>query len=516
MAVRRIPPEMFRFTWGEWADLYQAILDAFAAANERLETTLGLDDVRARLRAGGWLAPLTDEELIRALKQLRQWNLLDVVQNHAENYRTADEYERRNLQYSLTRQGEAAIAGVQHALEALASTGALQTAVLDAIADRLAELCVLLETPGSADRRIYTTLQELEGHLEALLDNTRTFNSELQRLLRAESADTGTFREVKSATVAYLQEFLTNIDQRARAIATAAAQVEKNGVSLLHERALAGAELPPVPGGDPVPAWLAHRRARWDGLRAWFLPPEGVPARVEQLHDVARRAIITLLQALDRIHEARRRSSSAAQDFRELARWFALAPGEEDLHRLWHLAFGLASSRHAHLHQSDPELTPSATSWADAPPVDVSALLRTSGRTQQAGRTGNVRPVDALRARRAARARQERAELEAAWSLLGTDVPIPLSRFGELDHTVFERLLDLLGRALAARPDQTGIRRATTGDGKVDILLRPPPDTSAPAVLRTGRGRLTGPDYLVEVRVAGTAAHPAGDGGAGG
>ncbi|MDQ0717552.1 hypothetical protein QFZ55_007004 [Streptomyces luteogriseus] len=63
-----------------------------------------------------------------------------MVHNHAENYRTAEEYERRNLQYSLTRRGEAALAGVRHALEVLASTGALQTAVLEAIADRLDEL----------------------------------------------------------------------------------------------------------------------------------------------------------------------------------------------------------------------------------------------------------------------------------------------------------------------------------------------------------------------------------------
>ena len=44
---------------------------------------------------------------------------------------------RRNLQYSLARQGEAAFAGVVHAMSVLASTGALQTAVLDAIPDRL-------------------------------------------------------------------------------------------------------------------------------------------------------------------------------------------------------------------------------------------------------------------------------------------------------------------------------------------------------------------------------------------
>jgi uncharacterized protein (TIGR02677 family) len=149
----RVPPEMFRFTSGERAGLYVAILQAFGEANERLETALGLDDVRARLRSVGWLDAIEDDDLVSALAQLRDWNLVDVTQNHAENYRTADEYERRNLQYSLTRQGEAGFAGVLHALSVLTSAGALQTAVLDAIADRLGDLDALLGDAAGADRR---------------------------------------------------------------------------------------------------------------------------------------------------------------------------------------------------------------------------------------------------------------------------------------------------------------------------------------------------------------------------
>ncbi|MFE6868986.1 TIGR02677 family protein [Kitasatospora sp. NPDC057692] len=493
---------MFRFTTGDRAELYGAILQAFGAANERLETALGVDDVRGRLRMIGWLDAVHDDDLQAALGKLREWQLLDVVQNHAENYRTAEEYERRNLQYSLTRRGEAAFAGVEHALAVLASTGALQTAVLEAITDRLDELYVLMGDSAASDRRVFTTLMELEGHLEALLSNTKAFNGELQRLLRAEGADLATFREVKAATVAYLQEFLVNLDQRGQAVATAVERVEHRGVSLLHARALWGAELPPAADGDPAPAWLERRRARWEGLQSWFRPADGARARVEQLHDVARRAIVTLLQVLDRITESRRRSSSAVQDFRELARWFAAAPGEDDLHRLWSAAFGLGPARHAHLAHPDPELVPSSGSWAETPPVEVSALLRTSGRTERFTRTGKVRDIGGIKAARAERARKERAELEAAWDVLGTDGPVRLSGFRMLDHVVFDRLLDLLGRALAAAPDAGGARRAVTSDGRVEVVLRPCPDGGR-AVLRTSHGQLEGPDYLVEIRSPG-------------
>lgn len=493
---------MFRFTDGDRGGLYVSVLQAFGEANDRLETALGIDDVRARLRSVGWLDALTDEDLSGALDQLGKWDLVDVIQNHTENYRTASEYERRNLQYSLTRRGEAAFAGVVHAMGVLASTGALQTAVLDAISDRLGDIVNQLGDGSCTDRRIFGTLAELEGHLDALRSNTKRFNGELQRLLRADGAEPATFHEVKAATVAYLQEFLTNLDQRAHAIANRVRQVQDHGVGVLHQRALLGAELPRLAGEDPGPAWLAQRRARWDGLCAWFLPVGGAQPRVEQLHLVARRAIVTLLQVLDRITESRRRASSAVADFRELARWFTVLPAQADLHRLWSAAFGLSPARHAHLCHPHPELVSSTESWRQAPAVEVSPLLRTAGRTERFSRTGRVRDVSVIKAARAARARREQAELRAAWDLLDTGGPVRLSAFGTLDHVVFERLLDLLGRALSTESEQSGFRRATTADGKVEIVLRPPAD-GAVARVWTPRGRFAGPDYELAIRAFG-------------
>lgn len=508
-AAYRVPPEMFRFTTEQNADLYTAVLRVFGEANERLETALGLDDVQQRLASVTFFRDLADDELNRAMFQLAKWDLVDMIQNHGAEYSTAEEYERRNLQYSLTRRGEAALAGVQHALAALASAGALQTAVLDAVADRLDALYGLLLDDGSSDRRVFTTLGELEGHLDALRTNTKQFNGELQRLLRAETADLSTFREVKQATVAYLQEFVTNLDHRSHTIAAAIRRIENHGTPLLHHRALLGAELPPLASGDPAPAWLEHRRLRWEGLRLWFAPADGSRPRAEQLHAVARRAILTLLQTLERITESRRRASSAAQDFRVLARAFAAAPTEDDLHRLWGAAFGLTPSRHAHLVHPDPELVSSTTTWSQAPPVPVSTLLRRSGRTERFSQPGRVRDVAAIRHERRVRARQQRAELEAMWSKLHTDGPVRLSSLGQLDHDTFARLLDLLGQAFAHPPDASGARRAITSDGRTEIVARPTGD-GALAVLRTSHGEFSGPDHVVEVvPVAGAGFAPA-------
>ncbi len=486
----RVPPEMFRFPDGSKSGLPLAILHAFGEANERFETALGIDDIRREVRDAGWLEKLDDGELTRTLDQLRSQGHLDIVQSHVGDYRTASEYERRNLQYSLTRLGEAAIAGLTRANEVLGATGALQTATLEALGERLGELARQLED--GTDKRVFSTLAEVEGHLEAFRDNAKRFNGDLQRLLRAE-AHFATFHEVKASTVAYLQEFLNDLEHHTHTIATRVKEIDER----VHRRALNGADLP-----SADPRWLDVRKARWDVLRAWFLPENGETPRVEELHQVARRAIITLLQVLDRITESRRRASSAVADFRELARWFTVVPAQEDLHRLWSTMFGLSSARHAHLAHADPEVVSTTASWLDAPPVEVSELLRSAGRTERFTRTGRVRDVAAIRAARVQQAIEERAELEAAWNMLDTGGVVRLSAFEKLDHTVFERLLDLLGQALGSGPDASGARRSTTSDGQIEIILRPPRN-GAVARLTTTSGVFRGPDYEIEISTAG-------------
>ncbi|WP_199842402.1 DUF2397 family protein, partial [Streptomyces scabiei] len=262
---------MFRFTTGETPDLDGAVLDAFGAAAEHLETELGPDAVRAWLRRADRATAAEDGELHETLGRLVRWELLDVlhdhhaehhpaavehephhptVEEHKAHHRTAEEHqphqptaeerERHTPRYALTLRGEAALAGVRRTLEVLGSAGAPRTAVLDAIADRLDELCLLSGEPASADRRISTALRELEGHMETLVENATAFNGELQRLLRDGSADPEAFREVKAATVAHLQEFLADLDRRGRAVAAAVARVEERGSAGLRERALRG------------------------------------------------------------------------------------------------------------------------------------------------------------------------------------------------------------------------------------------------------------------------------------
>lgn len=494
----RLPSRIFDFTSGSRRDLYFAVLHVFNDANERLETALLVEQVHDRIPETGFAEPVDEDEVDSALRHLESLELLESSQSYTASYATAAEFERKNVQYTLTARGEAEFAGARLVLERLKERGALQTAVLDAIGDRLDTLHALLDVddPGS-DSRVFTALQELEGHLDSLRDNTKRFNNELQRLLRSDGADLDTFHEVKRATVGYLDEFVDNLEMRARTIAEALERVESRGVEPLLERALAGANLPPSSTDRVRSDWLAGRRAKWAGLRLWFAPTEDGQEGVRRLHEVARRAISALLETLERITESRRRSSSAAEDLRTVARWCA-GTASEELPLLWSSLTGLAPSRHAVSGHEDTELIAPGTPWAEADPVPVSPNLRSSGRSGRVARTARVRDVGETVRRRRERALVQQAQAEQALRRLVTEGTVRLSSFGRLEHTLFEHLLSLLGQVLSEPPLSDGTRRALTADGRLEVVLGPVPD-GCTATLRTPLGVFRGPDHAVSI-----------------
>jgi uncharacterized protein (TIGR02677 family) len=471
-----------------------------------LREALNLDHVRSALAGTGWDEPVDDETLERALGSLAGWGLLEATQDHAAHYATPDEFERKNLQWSLTRRGEAAIAGVLHALDQLRHSVGLQPAVLDAIGDGLTELAELLSQPATTDAaaRTHIQLAEVEGHLAALVTSVRQFNTHLQRLLREDATEDGVFADVKRRTVAYLEEYVEGVERRQRRLVVAIDRLAGLGVASLFDRALSGANLAPVAGGDPAPSWLDERNRRWVALRAWFAPADGETARIAGLLDIARFAIVELLRVLERRWDHRRRSASVANDFRRLAAWFRAAPGDAEAHRLFGAAFGLWPARHAHLAPSDGEARAPSTPWAEADPVDVAPALRTTGSLAHRGRT---RPVADPAAIRAARQHAQAAELAAHDRLrraLSTDGVARLSSFDRLPTEEFLELLDLLATGLEASIDADGARRAVSADGRVEVTLRDPGDHRI-AELHTGDGVLRGPDLLVSIAAVGDA-----------
>lgn len=496
---RAVDPDLFRFTTTELRDLHIGLMSAFDQA-AIVAPALNLDQVRAALRAVGWEEWVDDPSLQRALAALVGWGLLDATQDHGAVYSTPEEFERKNLQWSLTPRGEAGISGLLHALDSLRHAVGLQPAVLDAIGDGLGDLADLLEQPftDALDARIHLRLAEVEGHHSSLLVSVRQFNGHLQRLLREEAADESVFADVKAKTVSYLKEYVDGVEGPQQRLAVAIERLTDAGVATLFDRALRGANLAPVAGGDPAPAWIDRRRQRWEALRAWFAPTDADAPRIEGLLDIARSAIIELLRFLERRWDNKRRSVSVANDFRRLAGWFAAASGEDEAQALFMAAFGLWPARHAHLLPLDGEERAPSTGWTQASPVDVAPALRSSGSLSFRGR---ARRVDDPSRDRACRQRRQAEALAAHDDLrasLVTPGRVPLSSFGRLPVEAFAELLDLLSTGLDAPRAEDGSRRALSIDGSVEVVLWPPPGGELVAI-ETDDGRFGGPDFGVSI-----------------
>lgn len=141
----RLPARVFDFTSGSRRDLYFALLHVFNDANERLETALLLEQVHDRLPGTGFAEPAEEPEVEAALRHLESIGLLESAQSYTAAYATAAEFERKNVQYTLTARGEAEFAGVRLVL-------AREQATVTPRTSGFGERCSSSELNGSASR----------------------------------------------------------------------------------------------------------------------------------------------------------------------------------------------------------------------------------------------------------------------------------------------------------------------------------------------------------------------------
>jgi uncharacterized protein (TIGR02677 family) len=508
---RRVDGDLFRFTTTDGRDLHMALMSAFEDSAVTAPA-LDIDQVRWALTGTGWDEPPDAVALQRALAQLTSWGLLEVTQNHAASYASPEDFERRNLQWSLTRRGEAAISGVLHTFGELRSAVGLQPAVLDAIGDRLGDLAAVLDGPERDDQsaRVHLMLAEVENHLSSLVASVRQFNGHLQALLRDDATDDGVFLEVKRRTVMYLEEYAEGVERRHRRVRSGIERLRALGVPLLLDVAVVGANLAPTATGDPRPEWIAERRRRWAGLEEWFAPAGGSEARITGLLRVARTAIVELLRVLERRWDQRRRAASVAHDLRRLAGWFADSADDEEAHRLFGVAFGLWPARHAHLTSVDGESRDVRRPWSETTPVEVAPSLRTSGSLANRGRVRPVADPAALRATRQCEQAESLMAHRAIRAALATDGAVRLSHFGRLRDAEFSELLDLLAVGLDAELSSDGTRRALSLDGQVEVVLLDDGGGGV-AALRTESGVLHGPDMVVTISLTSESRDTTGD-----
>jgi uncharacterized protein (TIGR02677 family) len=483
-------------------DLYRSILRAFSRAKEHFEISLRPVEVSRWLRSGS--NQLSEEELANALDQLRQWGNLDANQDISE-VQTLEEFNRARFLYQFTAAGEATEQALsafdQHCLR----PGELQTTALRDILQTLEELLRLLSSETLDLAKAVRALRELTERFHQLVTRAQSFMRSVQQSIDAPSAEVDLFLRHKEALLNYLERFIGELVLATHRVSTTLRKIESSGI----ERALGGAAEAEMadalnPDGRQIAAAREEWILRWQGLRRWFLGNPGIPSQAEVLRARARGAIPALLETVRRLNDRRASRSDRATDFITLAKWFASAPVDGDLHRLWRAAFALTPSRHLRVNEDtlmaweEHEAT-ARTQWSDAPPFYLSPRLREIGRISP---RGPVRPMidrSSELAELTALAQEEESQALAARRTLATGQPRYLSELPLLNERELDLLLDLVGEALMSEPDDSQYLQATSEDGTLFISMASPVSSAPIAVIETQGGTLKGPDFVITI-----------------
>jgi uncharacterized protein (TIGR02677 family) len=485
--------------------LYRSILRAFSRAKEHFEISLRPAEVSRWLPADS--GELSEDDLVQSLDQLRQWGNLDASQDISE-VQTLEEFNRVRFLYQFSASGEATEQALSAFDQYCLRPGELQTTALRDILQTLEELHRLLSSETLDVGKAVRALRELTDRFHQLVTRAQSFMRSVQQSIDAPSAEVDLFLRHKEALLNYLERFIGELVLATHRVSTTLREIESSGI----DRALAGAAEADIadalsPDAQQLAAARDEWNLRWQGLRRWFLGDPGVLSQAEVLRARARGAIPALLETVRRLNDRRASRTDRATDFVTLAKWFASAPTEGDLHRLWRAAFALTPSRHLRVNDEtlaawEEHQATARTPWNEAPPFYLTPRLREIGRIAP---RGPVRPMidrSSDLAVLAALAQEEEQQVLAARRMLATGQSRCLSELPVLSERELDLLLDLVGEALMNDEDPLHNLRASSEDGTLFISLSPPPPCRPTAVLEAKSGTLQGPNYVTVISEA--------------
>lgn len=489
------------------AALYRRVMLAFMAAKRRFVVHLRSEDVLAALASD---APADPKAVADALAQLVEWGNLRADPD-TSRVTSVEDFHRARFLYQLTHAGETAERSLAVFDQQLGRRGALQAVALEDIATGLRALHELTRGTDPDVGRGGLLLRDLVRRCGDLAENAQAFMGSLQRTIDLYELDTEAFRAYKDRLIDYLERFIKDLTGTGGEIAELLGRLDPDGIDRLLELVARRDAEDAAPGPDAgedfrdraFAAELASWHERWLGLRQWFISSPEHPSQAKLLRARARKAIPDLLAVVALLNERRAGRSDRTADFRELAVWFAQAPEEAVMHRLWRATFGLSSARHLTLDADSAQArarqpVPPTTPWREAPPLMISPRLRRTGSYERRGKPNRVLDRRAARRELAERAAAESEQTALARARLVTEHPIRLSDLGHLDPDAFSLFLALLGEALSEQLPGKREVRTTTGDGSLEIRLAPIPG-GVPVEIATDAGVFRGADHVLQI-----------------
>jgi len=501
---------LLRYTTVPEAPVYREIMEIFAEAAAGYTGRLSPEEVHAALSVS--LDPSVDDpaddmpsiaDVRKRLEQLWLWG------NLSQDYDTAratslESYERTAYVYDLTPGGEAAVEALAALSEALRRVGGLQTVALRQIEEMLGQLVSALCAPQPDGERIYALCEDLHTRFKSLTANAALFMQKVNRLLAAPVLDAQDFALFKADTIAYLNDFISDLDVLAGHIRARLDALDRLDATVLKTalragEAAAGQIL--LDGDADSLTWARLAETHLAGLAEWFRGEAVARTGAGALYEKARAAVLGITRAAERIRESSSSPTSRSADLLNLAARFEAAVSDDDAHRLWHAAFGLSPARHLGIVLDDDTVPATASWWENRSAVAVSRQLRASGHTDYVRKARQVADRSAAKQALAASARaaqQQAAQAASALTRLGvvsiSEINVRVD--GPVDPVMLRLLASLLYRALRGHRRRDGTRHAMSVDGTMQI------DVAEPLPLRAARldattGTWTLPDYRI-------------------
>ena len=497
---------VLRYASAEEAESYRRIMRVLFLEHQAFGLRLRPGQVCERL-AVRYAARVDPKLLEDRLAQLVSWGALE-QEHDASLAATAQEWRRNRYTFDVTPAGRLT-EDLLARLDGLGREhGVLDGQRIPAVRAALERLAAELEADAPGGLRLRAELERALAELESLHAGALTFMSSLGALIRrSERVDEEEFERSKGTIVEHLEGFRRDRRQWTHEVLAAIERIERAAspqqvVALI----VAAEEFVELPGGASVAAQRARRAeeltGQWAGVRTWFVGDERADSSPwRTLDENVVEAIRALLDIAERLIARRTDRVDRSTVLLHLAGLADRAP-EGAAVAVVRRALGLLQPRHVGVPERDPEdvAAPGRTSWTAAPPAPVVAHLRRPGvHTPGRGRSARVLDLADGRRRLAEQRHAERAELDAVLRRFARRSPLTLSDLDTLDPRSFGHLLGWLSRAYES-PPADGRRRASSSDGRAEIVLVAPAD-GARTVLRVPHGRLNTPDYRLEVRL---------------
>lgn len=353
---------------------YRFILRFFYEEYKKINYFITPEEILAAMKAEGYFADYTAEQLQQDLNVLVGWQNL-TAQQDSSRVASIEQFKQKRFRYRCARY----TIEIERMLETLERItghgGSLETTYFDKLTMNL--LRIDENWDAKSDHLVTDWWRDLIDSFTKLTENATDYlahlqNPKVENLMKSEA-----FLAFKDAVREYLREFMQALQQSMYQITGFLLAVDKVKITHLLERVCAY-EMS-IPRLDEKPDYdklLAQLRGQWTSLNKWFLGEGERKSELEFVQQVTNLTIRRITRFAIRLSENIDGIRNRKQDYLTLARMFYNTDRIDDAHKLSACVFGVFHTRHIAGEGEKSTERIDLSIW-DEPPFELTLTPRT-------------------------------------------------------------------------------------------------------------------------------------------